>query len=104
MDVRKRVPLVAALVTGLVALPLTFAGVAAAAEEGTTGYPSTQNPLQGVDAVGATVDNALHSVADALDGDNRPDGANGAESEFPRLDPRLVEGPVGGLLVNSPFQ
>ena len=40
---------------------------------------------------------------DALNGDNRPDGANGVETEFPPADPRYVEGPLGGLLVNGPL-
>lgn len=85
------------------ALLLIGAGVASASEDdSTTGYPSTQSPLQGVSAVLGTLDEANFGFMDALNGDNRPDGANGVESEFPPADPRYVEGPVGGLL-NGPF-
>jgi hypothetical protein len=88
-----------------VALSLAVAGVAhAEGSDGATGYPSTQSPLQAVSAGGATLDNAITSFSDAANGDNRPDGANGTESEFPQADPRFVEGPVGGLVKNGPLE
>ncbi len=83
------------------ALLLIGAGVAVADEAETTGS-DTQSPTQVVDSVLATLDNGNFQLMDALNGDNRPDGANGVESEFPPADPRFVEGPVGGLL-NGPF-
>lgn len=50
------------------------------------------------------VDNAVTSLVDGLNGDNRPDGANGVESEFVLFDPRFVEGPLGGLVKNGAFE
>lgn len=85
-----------------VALPLVAAGAASAEEESTTGYPSTQSPGQLGSALEATLGEAQFGFMDAVNGDNRPDGANGVESEFPPADPRYVEGPLGGLLVNGP--
>ena len=73
-----------------------------AAEDDATGFPSTQSPTQPIDSVLETLNNGNFQLMDALNGDNRPDGANGVESEFPPADPRYVEGPVGGLL-NGPF-
>lgn len=106
MTTPKRPARTAAVIAAMLAPPLVLAGTAAAADDGDTaaGYPSTQPPHQVIATVGATADNALRSLADALDGDNRPDGANGTESEFPGLDLRLVEGPVGGLLVGRPLE
>jgi hypothetical protein len=101
MNTAKRYKL-ATLATGAVALLLIGAGVAAADEDDTTGDPNTQSPTQGVSAVLATLQEAQFGFMDALNGDNRPDGANGVESEFPPADPRYVEGPVGGLLKNGP--
>lgn len=101
---RMRRTLVAAGALGAVAFPL--AGMAAA-EDGEHGYPSTQSPTQAVDAVGATGDTAAYGAADAADRyspSNRPDGVNGTDSELPQADPRFVEGPLGGLLVNGPFE
>ena len=86
------------------ALALTTAGSAGAAEGETTGYPSTQDPLQALTAVQATLDNALYSLTDGLNGANRPGGADGDESELPALDLRLIEGPLGGLLLNGPLE
>ena len=104
MNARKRL-LAASLGLAGVILPLTAAGSAQADEENSTeGYPSTQSPLQAVSAVGGTLGEANHGFMDALNGDNRPDGANGVETEFPPPDPRYVEGPVGGLLVNGPLE
>ena len=102
MNARKRFTL-AALATGAVVLPLIGAGAASAEEDESTGYPSSQSPTQGVSAVEATLGEANHGFTDALNGDDRPDGANGVETEFPPADPRYVEGPVGGLLVNGPL-
>ncbi len=103
MNTAKRYTL-AALATAAVALPLIGAGVAAADE--TTGYPSTQSPTQGASAVTGTLGNANFGLTDAVNafnGDGRPTGADGVETRFPPADPRYVEGPVGGLLVNGPF-
>jgi hypothetical protein len=80
------------------------AGVAHADEDDSEGYPSTQSPTQGADAGAATVNNSADSFNDAADGDNRPDGANGTETQFVQPDPRYVEGPVGGLLKNGPLK
>jgi hypothetical protein len=80
------------------------AGVAHADEDDSEGYPSTQSPTQGADAGAATVNNSRDSFNDAADGDNRPDGANGTETQFVQPDPRYVEGPVGGLLKNGPLK
>ena len=88
-----------------VALPLVAAGAAHADEgESTTGYPSTQSPSQGASALESTLGEASFGFNDALNGDNRPDGANGVETEFPPADPRYVEGPLGGLATNGPFE
>ena len=67
-------------------------------------FADTQSPTQGVDAGQATLQTAVASLLDAVNGDNRPDGANGLESEFPQPDPRFVEGPAGGLVKNGPFE
>lgn len=93
----------AALLTGT-ALLLAGVGIAQAApddENGAGGFPSTQSPTQGVSTVTETLGEANFGFMDALNGDNRPDGANGVESEFPPADPRFVEGPLGGL-TNGP--
>lgn len=102
---RMRRTLVAAGALGAVAFPL--AGIAAADTDDEHGYPSTQSPTQGVDAVGATADTAAYGFFDAADhgtASNRPDGVNGTDTEIPQADPRFVEGPLGGLLVNGPFE
>ncbi len=101
MNARKRL-MAASLGLAGVVLPLAAAGAAQAEEQSTEGYPSHQNPLQAVSAVGATLGEQNHGFMDAVNGDNRPDGANGVETEFPPLDPRYVEGPVGGLITNGP--
>jgi hypothetical protein len=67
-------------------------------------FADTQSPTQGVDAGQAMLQTAIASLLDAANGDNRPDGANGLESEFPQPDPRFVEGPAGGLVKNGPFE
>jgi hypothetical protein len=104
MNARKRL-MAASLGLAGVVLPLAAAGSAQAEEETSTeGYPSTQSPLQAVSAVGGTLGEGQFQLTDALNGDNRPDGANGVESEFPPLEARYIEGPVGGLLVNGPFE
>ncbi|QJY45158.1 hypothetical protein [Pseudonocardia broussonetiae] len=90
------------LATAAGALLLLGAGVAAADEDSNAGYPSTQNPGQVGSSVTAILGELTFQGTDALNGDNRPDGANGVENEFPPVDPRYVEGPVGGLL-NGPF-
>jgi len=95
MKSRKMVVVAAAIAL----LSLVGVGVAYASEGG-----GTQSPTQGVDAGQATLETAVQSLTDALDGDNRPDGANGLESEFPSLDPRFVEGPAGGLVKNGPLE
>lgn len=106
MNARKRL-MAASLGLAGVVLPLAAVGTAQADEEKTAGeYPSSQNPLQAVSAVGGTLGEGEFQITDALNGDNRPDGANGVESEFPPPESfgRYVEGPVGGLLKNGPFQ
>ena len=102
MNARTRRSLAITLGLAAVVVPLTT-GFASADEDPTAGYPSTQSPLQGLNSGGATADTAVFGFNDAVNGDNRPDGANGVESEFPPADPRYVEGPLGGLLVNGPM-
>jgi hypothetical protein len=103
-------------------LPLAAAGTASAAttdhvdhlamtdasrSAGTTGYPSTQSPAQGPSAVLATAGNLAGSLMDAnanATGQARPEDANGTETQYPQADPRFVEGPVGGALLNGPFE
>ena len=103
MNARTRRSLAVTLGLAGVVLPLT-AGFASAEEESTTGYPSTQSPTQGLSALEATLGEGAFGFNDALNGDNRPDGANGVETEFPPADPRYVEGPLGGLATNGPFE
>jgi hypothetical protein len=82
------------LIVGVIgALLLAGAGIA---------FADPQSPTQGLDAGQATFETAVASLRDAMNGDNRPDGANGPESEFPQPDPRFVEGPAGGLVKNGP--
>ena len=79
----------------------------ASGSDATTGYPSTQSPVQGPSAVLATVGNLTGSIMDAnssATGNARPEDANGTETQYPQADPRFVEGPVGGALVNGPFE
>jgi len=93
------------------ALLLIGAGIAQAADDSEGdgdryGYPSTQSPTQGADAGQATVDDHGHEFGDATgaaQGNGRPHGADGTESRFGDADPRLVEGPAGGLLKNGPL-
>ncbi|MEQ3551061.1 hypothetical protein WIS52_11315 [Pseudonocardia nematodicida] len=93
--------MIAAGAVGAVAFPL--AGVAAAQDDDSTqGFPSTQSPTQGVDATGATLDTVAFNLTNVFD--DRPDGVNGTDVELPAADPRFVEGPLGGLLVNGPFE
>lgn len=107
MKNRMRRSLIAVGALAAVAFPL--AGIAAA-DTGTDeghGYPSTQSPTQGLDAVGATVETFGASFLDAADTfspNNRPDGVNGTDTEIPQPDPRFVEGPAGGLVKNGPFE
>lgn len=109
--------LAAALGLAGAVLPLAGAGMAQAAttdqatdasgSDATTGYPSTQSPAQGPSAVLATVGNAAASIMDAnsnATGNARPEDANGTETQYPQADPRFVEGPVGGALLNGPFE
>lgn len=88
-------------------LPLLAAGTAHAedteqTDDATTGYPSTQSPTQGADATGATAENANESFGDAANGEDRAEGVDGTDTEFPEADPRYFEGPLGGLL-NGPL-
>lgn len=92
----------AALATAAVALPLVGVGIATADEDEATDFTNTQNPGQVGTSVTAILEELTFQVGDALNGDNRPDGANGVENELPPIDLRYVEGPVGGLL-NGPF-
>lgn len=105
MQNRMRRSLIALGAMGAVAFPL--AGVASADDEQEHGFPSTQSPSQGADALGATAETFGASFLDAADTfspDNRPDGVNGTDTEIPQADPRFVEGPLGGFLVNGPFE
>jgi hypothetical protein len=81
-----------ALALGGTVLPLAGAGTAAAACDAG----------QAVSAGAATVANEGASFVDAVNGADRPAGADGDETEFPALDYRYLEGPAGGLL-NGPF-
>lgn len=97
----------AALATAAIAVSVIGAGIAQASEDPTANGaapdgPATQSPTQGLSSLLETADTGAFGLQDALNGDNRPDGANGVESEFPPLDPRYVEGPVGGLVKNGP--
>jgi hypothetical protein len=87
------------------ALLLIGAGIARADgnDSDNTGYPSTQSDTQGADAGAATADNTGRSFGDAANGDNRPDDADGTDTQFPQADPRFVEGPAGGLVKNGPL-
>ncbi|MDQ2707477.1 MAG: hypothetical protein M3Z25_07500 [Actinomycetota bacterium] len=93
------------LVVASAALLLLGAGVAQARDnnDDSEGYPSTQSSSQGADAGKATLENDRSSFEDAANGEDRPHGADGTESEFGG-DPRLVEGPLGGLLKNGPLK
>jgi hypothetical protein len=97
--------LAALAIAGAITLLLGSA-VAQAAENDTDthGYPSTQSPTQGVTAVVATVQTLSACFLDAVNGDDRPEGANGTECEFQQADPRYVEGPAGGLVKDGPFE
>jgi hypothetical protein len=124
MNARKRI-LAASLGLAGVVLPLAAAGTASADEgddaqggstqgygydsvrENSDGYPSSQSPLQPVQAVLGTVDTANYGFFDGLDTfspTNRPDEIGGTETKIPQPDPRFVEGPTGGLLKNGPFE
>jgi hypothetical protein len=87
------------------ALLLIGAGVAQADSNDSddTGYPSTQSDTQAADAGAATAGNSRDSFDDAANGDNRPDNADGTDTQFPGPDPRFVEGPAGGLVKNGPL-
>ena len=94
----------AALATAAIAVSVVGAGIAQASEDNgaAPAGPATQSPTQGLSAVQGTLETGNFGLMDALNGDDRPDGANGVESEFPPLDSRYVEGPVGGLVKNGP--
>lgn len=65
---------------------------------------STPDDLgQGVNAVTTLVEDLLAQVVDAVD-EPRPEGADGLETELPDLDPRLVEGPLSGLITDGPLE
>jgi hypothetical protein len=105
MQNRMRRSLIAVGALAAVAFPL--AGIAAADTDDEHGYPSTQSPTQGLDALLETSDTlgyGLFDSADTFSPSNRPDGVNGTDTEIPQADPRFVEGPVGGLLKDGPFE
>jgi len=58
---------------------------------------------QGVNAVTTLVEDLLAQVVDAVDAP-RPEGADGLETELPDVDPRFVEGPLGGLINDGPLR
>ncbi|GAA2536476.1 MULTISPECIES: hypothetical protein [Pseudonocardia] len=65
---------------------------------------STPDDLgQGVNAVTTLVEDLLAQVIDAVDAP-RPEGADGLETELPDVDPRFVEGPLGGLINDGPLR
>lgn len=106
-NVMRRRGLAATMGLAAAVLPLLAAGTAHAEDsedtrDSTTGYPSTQSPTQGADAGGATAENANESFSDGANGEDRPEGVDGTDTEFPEADPRYLEGPLGGLL-NGPF-
>lgn len=90
--------LLGAALIGSAMVPVAAAGTASAVED--PGH-ATGDLEQAVSAGTATIANAQASFLDAVDGQG-PDGADGAETEFPQFDPRFVEGPAGGLL-DGPF-
>ncbi|SHL32433.1 hypothetical protein SAMN05443637_12498 [Pseudonocardia thermophila] len=94
MEIRTRHVVIAA---AAVVLPVVLAGIAAAEED-------TQSPLQGADAGAATLGSLTGSFLDAVNGADRPSGADGTETEFPTDPINLVDGPVAGLLRNGPFE
>ena len=86
-----------AAVAAAVAIPVVLAGMASAEED-------TQPPTQVVDAGVATLGGLTGSFLDAVNGPNRPPGADGTETEFPTDVPNLVEGPPAGLIKNGPLE
>jgi hypothetical protein len=96
MKIRRSHAAIAA-VAAAVAIPVVLAGMASAEE-------STQPPTQGLDAGVATLGGLTSSFLDAVNGQNRPPGADGTETEFPTDPVNLVEGPGAGLLKNGPFE
>lgn len=93
MKIRKSYALVAALVAA-VAIPTIIASTASAEED-------TQSPVQGLDAGVATLQTLSGSFLDAVNGPNRPTGADGTETEFPAPN---VDGPAAGLIQNGPLE
>jgi hypothetical protein len=85
----------AAVAVVAVALPLG-AGIASAAT-------AADDLEQGGSALVATLEDLATSFGDAVDG-REPEGSEGLETEFPDLDPRYVEGPLGGLVDNGPLE
>lgn len=65
---------------------------------------STPDDLgQGVSAVTTLVGDLVTQVVGAVD-EPRPEGADGLETELPDVDPRLVEGPLSGLISDGPLE
>lgn len=64
----------------------------------------TESPTQVVDAGLATLETPIGSLQDAANGADRPHGVAGTESGIPSANPRFLEGPVVGLLVNGPLR
>lgn len=107
MQNRMRRSLVAVGAFAAVAFPLAGIASADTDTDAEHGYPSTQSPTQGLDAVLETTDTlgyGFFDSADAVSSSNRPDGVNGTDTEIPQADPRFVEGPAGGLLKDGPFE
>jgi hypothetical protein len=89
-------------VTLTVAAAALLIGAGTAQAKDNTGHDhDTQSPTQGVSAGQATLDQAGRSFG-SENGDNRPDGARGTESQLMKPDSRYLEGPLGGLVHNGP--
>jgi hypothetical protein len=88
---------------------LVVGGIVAATVLGGAGVAladplSTPDDLgQGGNAVTALLGDAGAQFVDFIDG-NRPEGADGLETEPIEPDPRFVEGPLWGLLQNGPLE
>jgi hypothetical protein len=96
MKIRRSHAVVVA-VAAAVAIPVVVAGMATAEED-------TQPPTQVLDTGAATLGGLTSSFLDAVNGPNRPPGADGTETEFPTNPVNLIEGPGEGLLKNGPFE
>jgi hypothetical protein len=87
------------LVVGALVAATVLGGAGVALAE-----PSTPDDLgQGGSAVTALLGDLGAQFTDFLDG-NRPEGADGLETEPVEPDPRFVEGPLSGVVQNGPLE